>query len=313
MNAYLFVHFTGDDSESEHEQIYFSVSKDGEKWDILNSGRAVLKNHLGEKGARDPFVIRSRKDNKFYIIATDLSIYNRKKAADEKTAWARCKNILPDNPQPGSKKMIVWESDNLVDWNTWLADASPQDAGCYWAPKCIWDRNKKAYMVFGASCTPEDNYSLLRLYRSYTKDFKEFTEPELYIDASKDGFGVFDVTIVEHNDMYYRIFKTDRIKMEYAKRLDDEWVSVNTNIHSIAPLHEGPAICKVNNENSYLLMLDSLASRGGYQSFITDDLSQGHFIRSKEIFPDGIKYRHGSIIPITDKEYSLLIKTYRIR
>lgn len=167
-------------------------------------------------------------------------------------------------------------------------------------------------MVFGASCTSEDNYSLLKLYRSYTKDFKEFTEPELYMDASAEGFGVFDVTIVEHNDMYYRIFKTDKIKMECSKSLDGKWTLVNTNIHSLASLHEGPAICKVNDKNSWLLMLDNLASRGGYQSFITDDLSKGQFIRGKELFPDILKYRHGSIISITDKEYSLLVKIYGI-
>lgn len=312
MSAYLFVHFTGDDSKSEHEQIYFSVSKDGEKWDILNGGRAILKNHLSEKGVRDPFIIRSSKDNKFYIIATDLSIYNRKKETDEKTAWVQCKNNLPDNPHSGSKKMIVWKSDNLIDWNNYLGDIAPQDAGCFWAPKCIWDKNKNSYMVFGASCTSEDNYSLLKLYRSYTEDFKEFSNPELYMDASAEKFCVFDVTIVEHNNMYYRIFKTDRIKIECSESLDGKWTSVNTNIHSLAPLHEGPAIYKVNDGNSWILMLDNLASRGGYQSFITDDLSQGQFTRGKEVFPKGIKYRHGSIIPITDKEYRLLIKTYGV-
>lgn len=310
MNAYLFVHFVGTESKPEHEQIYFSVSKDGEIWEILNNGCAILQNTLSEKGARDPYIIRSPKDNNFCIIATDLSIFNRKKSANEKTAWAQCKNILPDNPQPGSNKMVVWKSNDLISWNGGLVCAAPDSAGCYWAPKCIWDKNKSAYMVFGASCIADDNYSLLRLYRSYTRDFKEFTEPELYIDKSSEGIGVFDVTIIECKNMYYRIFKTDRVNIEYSENLDDGWISVNTNIHSLAPLHEGPAICKMNGKNEWILMLDDLASHGGYQAFITDDLSKGHFIRGKEVFPDEIKYRHGSIIPITNEEYQRLIKAY---
>lgn len=311
MDSYLFVHFIGTESKPEHEQIYFSVSKDGKEWKILNDGHGVLRNQLSEKGVRDPYIFRSM-DGKFYITATDLSIYNRRKTSDEKTAWARCKNNFSDNPQPGSRKMLVWESNNLINWNYRLVEAAPNDAGCFWAPKCVWDKNKKAYMVFGASCTSEDDYSLLRVYRSYTKDFKSFTKSELYMDASSEGLSVFDVTITEHNNMYYRIFKTDRIKIECAKNLDGEWTSINTNIHSIAPLHEGPAICKVNGENSWILMLDDLASHGGYQVFITNDLSLGKFTRCEENFPHKIKYRHGSIIPITNAEYNRLIKAYVI-
>nr|MCR4744000.1 family 43 glycosylhydrolase [Lachnospiraceae bacterium] len=50
---YLFAHFTGT------EQIYFSDSKDGLDWKMLNDGDPVLKSTLGEKGLRDPFIMRS--------------------------------------------------------------------------------------------------------------------------------------------------------------------------------------------------------------------------------------------------------------
>ena len=70
--GYLFVHFIGESVKGE--QIYFSVSRDGLHWRDLNHGEPVIQSHVGEKGLRDPFILRNRIDGKFYIIATDLCI-----------------------------------------------------------------------------------------------------------------------------------------------------------------------------------------------------------------------------------------------
>ena len=71
--AYLFVHFIGEGENGE--QIYFSVSRDGLHWKDLNNGKPVIVSQVGEKGLRDPFILRNRLDGKFYIIATDLCIH----------------------------------------------------------------------------------------------------------------------------------------------------------------------------------------------------------------------------------------------
>ena len=68
--GYLFVHFTG--AQKDGEQIYFSLSRDGLHWKDLGEGRPVLRSEIGEKGARDPFLIRT--PDRFYLIATDLRI-----------------------------------------------------------------------------------------------------------------------------------------------------------------------------------------------------------------------------------------------
>ena len=312
MGAYLFVHFTGTEDDASHEQICFSVSKDGREWSILNGGKAVLESSVGEGGVRDPYIVRSPVNGKFYLTATDLSIYNRKQnGVDEKTAWEQCRNAKDDNPAPGSRYMVVWESEDLVSWSEpWLAEAAPEGAGCYWAPECIWDPEKNAFMVFGASSIPEDDYELLRLYRSYTTDFVNFTEPELYMDESANGTGVFDTTIVEDNGKYYRIYKTDRIRIDTASSLDGEWTEVDSNIDEIAADHEGPTVCKINGENSWMLMLDHLKSHGGYQPFISDDLAGGIFESANVSFPADVKYRHGTIMPITREEYARLLEIY---
>lgn len=50
--AYLFVHFR-ETYGTEGEQVYFSVSKDGYVWEIVNDGKAVLIADKGDLGVRD--------------------------------------------------------------------------------------------------------------------------------------------------------------------------------------------------------------------------------------------------------------------
>lgn len=307
-DAYLLVHFIGDESELEHEQVYFSVSADGRIWKILNHGRPMLWNSLGEKGVRDPFIVRSASGNHFYIIATDLSIYHRRQNVDEDTAWRQCTNALSDNPCPGSRGIVIWESDDLIHWGRErIVEVAPQWAGCFWAPKCIWDKEKQAYMVVGASKMPEDVYGHLRLYRAYTRDFKIFTKAELYCGLSGH---IFDCIFVECEGCYYRLYKTDRIQMDMADSLSGIWKSVCSNIHTIAPHHEGPAVCKENGTDTWLLLLDNLTTHGGYQIFRSNCLRKGQFQKDcgELSFPRNIKYRHGSLLPITGEEYHRLLE-----
>lgn len=72
-SAYFFTYFAGE-GYSDGEQIYFAASKNGLKWQDLNDNKPVLTSTLGEKGVRDPFIIRSAEGDKFYMIATDLKI-----------------------------------------------------------------------------------------------------------------------------------------------------------------------------------------------------------------------------------------------
>ena len=91
-NNYLFVHFTGEHENGE--QIYFSLSRDGLNWNDVNKGNPVLVSGIGEKGVRDPFLVRDEKNNKFYLIATDLRIASGK-------GWEVAQYA-------GSRDLIIW-------------------------------------------------------------------------------------------------------------------------------------------------------------------------------------------------------------
>ncbi|WP_225228780.1 hypothetical protein [Bacillus sp. PS06] len=73
--GYLFAHFIGE--KEDGEQIYFALSRDGFHWTDLNNERPVLYSTVGECGVRDPYLFRSKDGERFYMLATDLSIYHR--------------------------------------------------------------------------------------------------------------------------------------------------------------------------------------------------------------------------------------------
>ncbi|MEJ2852450.1 MULTISPECIES: hypothetical protein [unclassified Saccharothrix] len=55
--GYLMAHFTGEHPTGE--QIYFTHSRDGLHWTELNNGAPVLLSTVGERGVRDPALVRS--------------------------------------------------------------------------------------------------------------------------------------------------------------------------------------------------------------------------------------------------------------
>ena len=91
---YLFIYFIGE--QEDGEQVYFSVSSDGLHWEDLNQGKPVLRSCVGEKGIRDPFVVRDPENDRFYMMATDLRIGAGK-------GWEEAQ-------YRGSRNLIIWES-----------------------------------------------------------------------------------------------------------------------------------------------------------------------------------------------------------
>ena len=64
--GYFFAYFAGE-GYSDGEQIYFAASENGDKWYDLNENKPVLTSTMGEKGVRDPFIIRSPEGEESFI------------------------------------------------------------------------------------------------------------------------------------------------------------------------------------------------------------------------------------------------------
>lgn len=199
--GYLFVHFIGE--QPEGEQVYFSYSEDGLHWKDLNGGKPVLRSNLGEQGVRDPFLIRSAKEDKFYLIATDLRIANGK-------GWGVAVN-------EGSRDIVVWESSNLIDWSSpWTVTLGTPGAGCVWAPEAVYDEAADEFLVFWASATQDADESerKQKIYSAHTKDFRTFTPSEKYIERENH---IIDTTILASSGSYYRYSKDETTDPDVAK------------------------------------------------------------------------------------------------
>ena len=302
--GFLFATFRGESSPMT-EQIYFGLSRDGLAWQALNSGEPVLVSTFGEQGVRDPFLLRAASGDRFFMIATDLSIHLN---PDWRRAVTR-----------GSRAVVIWESEDLVNWSEpRRVEVAPEDAGCTWAPQAIHDDQTGNYLLYWASTTGRDNFDKHRIWAATTSDFRTFSEPFIFIERERP---VIDTDIVRDPDTgrYFRFSKDEATKatlMESSDAILGEWTEVEG--FSLADLQgvEGPACFRLNGGGTddasgsdasshspqWCLMLDQYATGQGYKAWITTDLASGEFeVAEATRFP--FRFRHGSVLPLTPKEY----------
>lgn len=300
--GYLFVTFTDGRESLDGEQIYMAFSRDGLHFQDLNGGEPILISELGEKGVRDPFIVRSVDGKHFWILATDLCI-------ERTNDWHKAQ-------YGGSRDLIIWESDDLLHWSEPRSvEIGVPQAGCVWAPEVIYDKKREQYLVFFASMVKleKDKEPKQRIYYSYTSDFREFTKAQVYIEQENH---VIDTTIIEENGVYYRFSKDEThkcIKMDYGEDLMGEFTEVKSEILDHLMGVEGPEAYYLKEQGKWCLIVDRFAEQKGYLPLVSDDLKSGEFqiLSDAEFDLGGIKKRHGSVIPITRAEYELLYKNLK--
>lgn len=333
--AYLFVHFIGDEKTPLDEQIYFALSRDGVHWhDLRPAGKPALTWTGGEKGVRDPHIERDPRGG-FHIVATDLSIHYR-------GGWGPNDGATTN----GSTGLVVWDSPDLVHWDEpRLVDVASKipGAGMAWAPEACWDPDKEQWIVFWATRTNTDepgsplNNELgdrTNMYYATTTDFRTFSDPVKWIDRRN---GIIDTTMLRDDDgWWYRASKDSEITIERTRnpyatmretlRTDDpqEWSYVGTLTDILGngrySWHylEGPELFRYNDADvktvngrpmRYGLMCDQFAEAKGYLSFRSADLSSREpedWAVADDIDFGELKKRHGAILPITAAEYDAI-------
>ncbi|WP_405578611.1 family 43 glycosylhydrolase [Streptomyces sp. NBC_01092] len=311
LKGYMFSYFTGEGT-ADGEQLYAALSKGNDplRWRELNDGKPVLTSTLGEKGLRDPFIIRSPEGDKFYQIATDLRIYGN-------GDWDAAQRT-------GSRSIMVWESTDLVHWTDQrLVKISPDSAGNTWAPEAFYDAKLGQYVVFWASKLYDneahsgDTYN--RMMYATTRDFHTFSEPKVWIDR---GYSVIDSTVIQHDGTYFRLSKDERnnssstpnSKFIFEEKsdalLDPSWDAVAEGIGKGAMnAAEGPLVFKSNTEDKWYAFLDEFGGRG-YLPFETTDLASGTWTPSTG-YDLPAKPRHGTVLPVTQAEYDRLLRAYQ--
>ncbi|MET8820328.1 family 43 glycosylhydrolase [Streptomyces rochei] len=312
--GYLFAYFTGEGT-ADGEQIRYALSRgnDALRWRELNGGEPVLTSTTGERGLRDPFVIRSPEGDRFFMIATDLRMYRNSSGS-----WDEVQ-------RHGSKSIMVWESTDLVHWTDQrLVEVAPDNAGNTWAPEAYWDDELDAYVVFWASKLYADDdpghtgSTYNRMLYATTEDFRSFSEPKVWNDP---GYSVIDSTVVEHEGTYYRYTKDERdpssgspcskfVTAEKSTSLTDTSFDFVSDCIGRGAMErgEGPTVFKSNTEEKWYLFVDEYGGRG-YLPFETTDLASGEWTPSTD-YQLPASPRHGTVIPVTQAEYDRLLAAY---
>jgi len=298
--GYLFVTFKGEKTPLE-EQVYFAISSNGLSWAALNDSNPVLVTDVGEKGARDSYILRSHDGKKFYVLATDLSSYFNRD-------WGRA-------VRAGSRSILIWESSDLVTWSRpLLAAVAADDAGCTWAPEAVYDEETGDYLVFWASKNRFDNFAKQRIWACRTRDFKTFDKPFIYIDKP---WHVIDTTIVRDSGTYYRFSKDEQFKsitLETSKKLSGPWQDMPQFSLARMQGYEGPSCFLLKpatpgRQSTWCLLLDYYSKGRGYQPYVSTNLAEGKFEPLADChFP--FQFRHGSVLAITEAELKRLETAY---
>lgn len=333
--AYLFVHFIGDEQTPMDEQLYFALSRDGAHWhDLRPAGKPALLWMGGEQGTRDPHIVRDPKGG-FHIVATDLSIYYR-------GGWSQHNGATTQ----GSTGLVIWDSPDLTHWGeprlVNVASAIP-GAGMAWAPEANWDPDKQQWIVFWATSTNRDEKGnplcnelgdRTNMYYATTTDFHTFTDPIKWIDRRNS---VIDSTMLRDDDgWWYRASKDCEITIErtrnpYAStyetvRTNDpqQWsyvgslTSILGNGRYSSAYLEGPELFRYNAADvgivngramCFGLMCDQHGEAKGYLPFHCADLSSNDpedWAQADDIDFGTLKKRHGAILPITAAEYDAI-------
>lgn len=288
---YLFAYFTGETEDGE--QIYFSGSMDGLHWHDFNEGRPVLRNTIGAMGVRDPFLFRSVIDGQYYILGTDLRIAGG-------VGWEEAQNA-------GSTRVVIWTSGDLVHWSApWFFPVGIEGAGCAWAPETIYDKGRKAYMVFWASCVNDSVKGRKKqvIFCSYTRDFRNFSQCGRYMEFPYD---VIDATIVQSGEKYFRFYKDETekyIRMDVGTDLQGPFREIRSPFLKQLTGVEGAIVYPLKGRNEWCLLADQFAKGCGYLPLRCKNLEDGtfNFISGQEYDMGKTRKRHGSVLACFNAE-----------
>ncbi|KAI5867882.1 glycoside hydrolase family 43 protein [Durotheca rogersii] len=286
-------------------QFHLSNGNDALSFTFLNGGNPVLASDVGTKAVRDIFLATDSARSEYYLIATDLDVRAAGFSWDKAT-------------RHGSRGIVVWKSSNLVDWSgPSLQTVEPETAGMVWAPSAVWDDQELLYYVFWASrhYDPSDTEhtgtaSLDRIRYATTRDFATFSEPKDYL--APPGIPLIDQEFqyLGKPGAFARFFKDETVGRVYQEVTSDglfgTWTRLEGYVHSDGQREGAASFADNLTPGLYHLLLDDYTQYIPYET--TDIYSQSWKGSNRTGFPSGLK--HGSVTPVTQKEYDALIAAY---
>ncbi len=298
--AYLYVYFRGNVNGSEERlSIHLASSEDSYVWEDLNGNWPILESTMGTQCLRDPYLLRSHDGDRFYLIATDLN-------TQDGQGWG------PWSLE-GSKYLMIWESDDLVNWSEQrMVKFANDDMGCAWAPEAIWDPDTEEYLVYASAKDLTLGSSAIdTVYVVRTRDFRTFSEPEYFVrpyNESGSRIAAIDSNIIQANDgRFYHFYK--KWNSQVVMMVSDHASGPYEEVPGFTAIGgEGPGSFLVKGtEDEYCLMIDNYSV---YVPYLTTDIASGVFTAGSGtvVMPTGSK--HGGFLPVTEEEYARVLEKW---
>ncbi len=290
---YLFCYFVG--NKPEEERLHFAVSEDGYVFKPLNNNEPVIIQKLGKKCVRDPYIFKGQ-DGFYYIIGTDM----------------KCEEGWTSN-----HALVTWKSEDLLNWTDETIIDMHNLSGEFahttraWAPQAIWDENEKAYMIYWAHSTVEND--IAGMYYAHSKDMKTITTPKpLYI---RQGIQTIDGDIGynEKTGYYYLYFKHDEdqtIAYVKSKNLIGPYEEPSVVVSLATTGVEGSEIYNIAGTDTFIMIMDEYCTDRFFMQQTTD------FENFKAVNPDdyliNFNARHGSVMQISDEDFENLVNHFGV-
>lgn len=294
--AYLFTYFTG--NQGLEESIHFAISSDGYTYRALNNNQPVISSAAisSTGGVRDPHILRGSDGKTFYMVVTDMVAAK---------GW------------DSNRAMVLLKSTDLINWTSSIVNIqkrfpAQENLLRVWAPQTIYDKEAGKYMIYWSMKHGTDPDKIYWAYAN--KDFTDLeTEPEQLFFSPSNG-ACIDGDIIYDQGKYHLFFKTEGeglgIRVAVSDKLKEGYVLRDGNVQQTKDPVEGAGVFKLNNGEGYILMYD-VYTKGRYQFTKTKDLK--HFKVVDHQVKMNFHPRHGTVLPITAQEASVLLRKWDIR
>ena len=179
-----------------------------------------------------------------------------------------------------------------------------------WAPQTIYDKEAGKYLIYWSM--QHGNGPDIIYYAYANKDFTDIEGEPKPLFLPKNEKSCIDGDIIYKDGLYHLFYKTEGngngIKKATTSSLTSgQWTESDDYKQQTKDAVEGAGIFPLIGSDKYILMYD-VYMKGKYQFTESADLE--HFKVIDHAISMDFHPRHGTVIPITQKELQRLFKAY---
>ena len=275
--------------DNGQDGLHLAYSRDGLAWTPLAAGRPILTPTVGGKLMRDPCILPGP-DGVYHAVWT--------------TGWYEQGIGIAH-----SKDLITWSEAAFLP-----VMVHERQAVNAWAPEIVFDDETGQYLIFWSTTIPgrfpatdesgsvnKEGVALNhRIYRTTTRDFKEYSRAELFLDP---GFNVIDATIVRDGSGYLMFLKDETLRPEARKdiRLAVADHALGPYVLAADPISkenwvEGPTAFRAGLD---MFALFDAYTRKRYEGVRSRDLKTWTSLGGELQMPAGA--RHGTVFAVPER------------